>query len=249
MCDAYKESLPGLCPRPQDFRRNISGVRWPAMKTASDNYHCQRPDASSAHRRPGYPLSGCVPAEPDSVSPGYHTVAARSRDRKYASAPELCLKNPNHFQKVSKSVQKLSEESKFTHTLWRRPVSFEASSTPIVYFSHQCTHDMCSLQVMETRPNMEEWAKRNPCILLVVWALKVKTNVLQESWGTNNQSHLPQKQWRGQPYLPSLIQLELSLKNLPSHQYYPNPMFDLNKHGADCHFHWQVAILHICVPM
>src|SRR5689334_11481834 len=27
-------------------------------------------EAPSAHRRPGYPLSGCVPAEPDSVSPG-----------------------------------------------------------------------------------------------------------------------------------------------------------------------------------
>ena len=27
-------------------------------------------DAPWAHRRPGYPLSGCVPAEPDSVSPG-----------------------------------------------------------------------------------------------------------------------------------------------------------------------------------
>jgi hypothetical protein len=121
MCDACKEPLPGLCPRPQDFRRNISGVRWPAMKTAPDNYHRQRPDASSAHRRPGYPLSGCVPAEPDSVSPGNHTLAARSRVRKDASAPELCLKNPNRFEKASKSVQNLSEESKFTHTLWRRP--------------------------------------------------------------------------------------------------------------------------------
>ena len=100
--DARKEPLPGLCPRPQDFRRNISGVRWPAIKTAPDNYHRQRPDALSAHRRPGYPLSGCVPAEPDSVSPGNHTVAARSSVRKYASDPELCLKNPNRFQKASK---------------------------------------------------------------------------------------------------------------------------------------------------
>jgi hypothetical protein len=25
--------------------------------------------------RPGYPLSGCFPAEPDSVSPGRHTIA------------------------------------------------------------------------------------------------------------------------------------------------------------------------------
>src|SRR5262245_40148862 len=31
-------------------------------------------DGLSAHRRPGYPLSGCVPAEPDSVSPGGKTI-------------------------------------------------------------------------------------------------------------------------------------------------------------------------------
>src|SRR5271170_351963 len=37
---------------------------------APDDFHHQGPDAPSAHRRPGYPLSGCVPAEPDSVSPG-----------------------------------------------------------------------------------------------------------------------------------------------------------------------------------
>src|SRR3954451_18020263 len=30
----------------------------------------------SAHHRPGYPLSGCVPAEPDSVSPGGPTVTS-----------------------------------------------------------------------------------------------------------------------------------------------------------------------------
>jgi len=105
MRDARKDPLPGLCPRPQDFRRYISGVRLPAMKTAPDNDHRQRPDASSAHRRPSYPLSGCVPAEPDSVSPGNHTLAAGNRDRKYASAPELCLKNPNRFEKASKWVQ------------------------------------------------------------------------------------------------------------------------------------------------
>jgi hypothetical protein len=75
MRDARKDPLPGLCPRPQDFRRYISGVRLPAMKTAPDNDHRQRPDASSAHRRPSYPLSGCVPAEPDSVSQGSSNVS------------------------------------------------------------------------------------------------------------------------------------------------------------------------------
>jgi len=130
MRHARKDLLPGLCPRPQDFRRHISGVRWLAMKTAPDNYHRQRPDALSAHRRPGYPLSGCVPAEPDSVSPDNHTLAARSRDRKYASAPELCLKNPNRLEGASKSGQKLSEKSKCTHTLWRRPIILNRSAAP-----------------------------------------------------------------------------------------------------------------------
>src|SRR5215472_6463794 len=36
----------------------------------------------SAHRRPGYPLSGCVPAEPDSVSPGGPTLTNRPRRNK-----------------------------------------------------------------------------------------------------------------------------------------------------------------------
>lgn len=40
------------------------------QRTAPGGFDHQGPDAPSAHRRPGYPLSGCVPAEPDSVSPG-----------------------------------------------------------------------------------------------------------------------------------------------------------------------------------
>ena len=39
-------------------------------------------EAPSAHRRPGYPLSGCVPAEPDSVSPGRGTVISRRSEIK-----------------------------------------------------------------------------------------------------------------------------------------------------------------------
>src|SRR5262249_35677360 len=35
----------------------------------------QGPGAPSAHRRPGYSLSGCTPAEPDSASPGEDKVA------------------------------------------------------------------------------------------------------------------------------------------------------------------------------
>ncbi len=34
----------------------------------------QKPDAPSAHPRSGYPSSGCVPAEPDSVSPNNATI-------------------------------------------------------------------------------------------------------------------------------------------------------------------------------
>lgn len=121
MRDTRKEPLPGLCPRPQDFRRHISGVRWPAMKTAPDNYHRQRPDASSAHRRPGYPSSGCVPAEPDSVSPGNHTLAPMSTSCKKPSAPEPCLKNPIAPGNGRRAGQKKAEKSKITHTIWRRP--------------------------------------------------------------------------------------------------------------------------------
>ena len=36
-------------------------------------------DAPLAHRRPGYPLSGCVPAEPDSVSPDNFTIPNSER--------------------------------------------------------------------------------------------------------------------------------------------------------------------------
>ena len=39
-------------------------------KKAPENACAQGPDAPLAHRRPGYSLSGCTPAEPDSASPG-----------------------------------------------------------------------------------------------------------------------------------------------------------------------------------
>jgi len=42
----------------------------------------QGPDAPSAHRRSGYPLSGCVPAEPDSVSPDRDTLHHGGTKRK-----------------------------------------------------------------------------------------------------------------------------------------------------------------------
>ena len=39
-------------------------------KMAPENVCVPGPDAPLAHRRPGYSLSGCTPAEPDSASPG-----------------------------------------------------------------------------------------------------------------------------------------------------------------------------------
>ena len=59
-----------------DFLRHGSGVQWlinlcaVVYNAAPGNLSRQGPDAPLAHRRPGYPSSGCVPAEPDSVSPG-----------------------------------------------------------------------------------------------------------------------------------------------------------------------------------
>jgi hypothetical protein len=52
------------------FSRHDSGVQWCEKKMAPDDLGHQGPDAPLAHRRPEYPSSGCVPAEPDSVSPG-----------------------------------------------------------------------------------------------------------------------------------------------------------------------------------
>ena len=45
----------------------------PAQKKRLPELHCpQKPDAPLTHPRLGYPLSSCVPAELDSVSPGDH---------------------------------------------------------------------------------------------------------------------------------------------------------------------------------
>src|SRR5215813_6684042 len=45
------------------------------VKNGLLRYCPKRPDAPSAHRRPGYSLSGCTPAEPDSASPGRGRIA------------------------------------------------------------------------------------------------------------------------------------------------------------------------------
>jgi hypothetical protein len=51
-------------------------------KTAPGDKNHQGPGRALGAAEPGYPLSGCVPAEPDSVSPGSSSVAA---DKPYAS--------------------------------------------------------------------------------------------------------------------------------------------------------------------
>jgi hypothetical protein len=45
------------------------------------NRNRQGPDALSAHHRPGYSLSGCVPAEPDSASPGTFSIRRVERSK------------------------------------------------------------------------------------------------------------------------------------------------------------------------
>jgi len=96
-----------------DLGRHDSGVRRHQGK-APDGFHHQGPDAPSAHRRPGYPLSGCVPAEPDSVSPGSVRLASA----------EQCGKPPSDTgvmpQKILLSRCPTEKWPKVTHSLGRR---------------------------------------------------------------------------------------------------------------------------------
>ena len=60
------------------------GFRGMALVSDGGNRRSRRrvppgPDASSAHRRPRYSLSGCTPAEPDSASPGGFILARENR--------------------------------------------------------------------------------------------------------------------------------------------------------------------------
>ena len=61
-----------LLKREQKPVRDLGKQRpLPEGKTTAPGQSPSRgPDAPLVHRRPGYPLPGCVPAEPDSVSPG-----------------------------------------------------------------------------------------------------------------------------------------------------------------------------------
>lgn len=57
------------------FRRHNSGVRWQGNPPGRVAQGAATP---SARRRPGYPLAGCSPAEPASVSPGRFRLSQRS---------------------------------------------------------------------------------------------------------------------------------------------------------------------------
>src|ERR1051326_119780 len=57
-------------------RRRVFGGIAPAADSRKESPRAAGPEglALSARRRPGYPLAGCAPAEPASVSPGTFTV-------------------------------------------------------------------------------------------------------------------------------------------------------------------------------
>jgi hypothetical protein len=58
------------------FRRHGSGIRW-GREEAGKRLRLGEPTRSltpPAYRRPGYPLAGCSPAEPASVSPGEKAI-------------------------------------------------------------------------------------------------------------------------------------------------------------------------------
>jgi transposase len=57
----------------EGFERHGSGVRGQKYKSP-DSVDCQGASAFSTRPRSGYPLSGCSPAEPDSVSPDTFTI-------------------------------------------------------------------------------------------------------------------------------------------------------------------------------
>ena len=79
--------------------------------------HHQGSDAPSAHCRPGYPLSGCVPAEPDSVSPGSVRLASAQQCGKPPSdtgvMPQKILLYRFPTEKRSRSYPHTLEKSHF----------------------------------------------------------------------------------------------------------------------------------------
>ena len=75
------------------------------LKMAPGSHNRQEPDAPLAHRRPGYSLSGCVPAEPDSASPGTFTVSSFDACRNHNWTSELCLGKSHPRQSSAGNVR------------------------------------------------------------------------------------------------------------------------------------------------
>jgi hypothetical protein len=65
-----------------DFRRHGLWSLRAAEEGALAHQRGARPRVPLAHRRPDYPLSDCVPAEPESVSPGGVRVTIRPAGNK-----------------------------------------------------------------------------------------------------------------------------------------------------------------------
>jgi hypothetical protein len=79
MNPALKTTL-GLRPRPRDFLRDE--LRCPKGEKKKPRRLVQQAGpAPSAHRRLGYSLPGCVPAEPDSASPSGAIVTMKGPRR------------------------------------------------------------------------------------------------------------------------------------------------------------------------
>ena len=80
----------------------LGGRIFSGMAPVSDDAEQRDPQTPLAsrgqmHHRPEYPSLGCVPAEPDSVSPGTFGVPILGhacKSYKVHRAPERCLENP-----------------------------------------------------------------------------------------------------------------------------------------------------------
>ena len=84
------------------------------MTRVSNGHETRSPPASElagglvtplAHPRPGYPLSGCSPAEPDSVSPGNGSVTSPMVADKHHWTPEPCLQNASFHSELVRLTQ------------------------------------------------------------------------------------------------------------------------------------------------
>src|SRR5437879_12308332 len=71
---------------------------------APENVSVQGPDAPLAHRRPGYSLSGCTPAEPDSASPGIvNSILAKDETQRTGHSLSPTDRNILFFSQIEMS--------------------------------------------------------------------------------------------------------------------------------------------------